>query len=169
MKSRCCLVMFILAALLMIAGTANCWPIKSDEKLQKANKMVTKQVMDLAVKDNYFDPSFVNKYVDGLIHSINQNNGQGAIIAHDASRWCKIIFTLDNDENISKVEVIRYQKNFGETFKQYKIDQSEWIDLIRQFNTLGYAITTILDGSLIKYSYDFEKNSFMKTVTYQTK
>ncbi|MGA3281243.1 MAG: hypothetical protein ABSD50_09690 [Smithella sp.] len=169
MKNRHGLFLFILATLLMIAGTANCWPIKSDEKLQKAKKIVTQNVMALAEDDHYFDPSFVNTYVNGLIHSINKNNGQGAIIAHDAGKWCKLIFTLDDDENIREVKIIRYQKDFGEIFKEYKIDQSELLDVIRQFNTSGYAITTTLDGNLVKFSYDFEKNSFVRTVTYQTR
>ncbi|MGA3281395.1 MAG: hypothetical protein ABSD50_10480 [Smithella sp.] len=168
MKTRHGLFLFILAALLMTAGIGNSWPIKSDEKVQNAKKIVTKHIMELAEKDHYFDSSFVNAYVDGLMNSINQNNGQGIIIAHDARRWCKFTFTLDNDENIRSIEVKRYQKDFNETFKKYKIDQSEWLNLIRQFNTLGYEVTTTADGRL-KYYYDFAKDSFMATITSHNK
>lgn len=167
MKSRCCLVMFILASLLITAGTANSWPIKSDEKVQKAKNVLAMYVKEIAEKDNYFDPSFINKYVDGLMNSINQNNGQGVIIAHDARRWCKVTLTLDNDEKIKKVDVTQYQKNFNETFKKYKIDQSKWPEFVKQFNISGYAVTTTADGNL-KYYYDFAKDSFKVAVTRQT-
>ena len=156
------LLVFFITLTLGYAQAA--WLPKSNEKLQKTKKIVTKNIMELAEKDNYFDSSFVNTYVDGLMNSINQNNGQGAIIAHDARRWCKFTFTADNDENIRKVEVKRYQKDFGETFKECKIDQSEWLDLIKQFNKLGYAETKVSDGN-IKYSCDFEKGSFLITTT----
>ena len=76
MKSRYCLILFILASLLITAGTANSWPIKSDEKLQKAKKIVTREVTELVKKNNFFDPSLIDSYADGLMKSINQTNGQ---------------------------------------------------------------------------------------------
>jgi ankyrin repeat protein len=160
MKSRYCLILFILASLLITAGTANSWPIKSDEKLQKAKKIVTREVTELVKKNNFFDPSLIDSYADGLMKSINQTNGQGVIIAHDALRWCKFTFTLDNDDNIRQATSDIYRYDFGSTFQKYNIDQRKWSDLIRQFNTLGY---TKSESENFRYSYDFEKGHFLIT------
>lgn len=166
-KSRYCFVLFILTLLLITASTAKSWPIKSAEKMQKAEKMVTKQVTELAEKDNYFDSSFIKKYTERLMNSINQNNGKGAIIAHDGNRWCSLAFTLDDEENIRQIRIKRYEKNFGEMFKENNIDQSGWSDLIRQFNTSGYGVITTASES-VKYYRDFEKDSFVVAVTRKT-
>lgn len=164
MKNRCCFVLSVLVMLLVSFGTANSWPIKSDEKLQKAKDVLAIYVKDVAVKDKYFDPNQVNTYVDGLMKSANQNNGQGVIISQDALKWCKFTLVLYDDENVKKVDVERHEKNFDKTLKKFKVDQNKWTDFVRQFNTLGYAIAMTTDGSL-EYYYDFVKKSFMGKIT----
>lgn len=161
-------VLFIFFITLSLGYAQTTWLPQSDEKLQKNKKIVTEKVIEIASQYNYFDLSYVNKYVDGLMNSINQNNGQGVIIAHDTRRWCKVTFTLDNDK-IIKMTLINHDLNdFGRMFKHDKIDQSEWPNLIKQFNTLGYAVTTTVDGN-VKYYYNFEENRFMVTFTRQNK
>lgn len=73
MKSRCCFVLSLLAVLLITSGAANAWPIKSDEKLQRAKEVLAIYVKEIAEKDNYFDQHLVDAYVDGLMKSVNEN------------------------------------------------------------------------------------------------
>ncbi len=164
MKNCFCFVLSILILLLITTAAANAWPIKSDEKLQRAKDVLSIYVKEIAVKDNYFEPALVNAYVDGLMKSANQNNGQGIIISHDALKWCKLTLVLYDDENVKKVEVARHQKNFEKTLKKFKVDQNKWSDFVRQFNTLGLAYAMTEEGSL-EYFYDFTKNSFMARIT----
>jgi hypothetical protein len=159
MKSRCCLALFILASLLIMVGTANAWLPKSDVKIKKIEKLTEGAVTRLAERDHYFDSSFINSYVKRLMNSIDQNNGQGAIIANDAQRWSRFTFTLDSDENIKGIEIKKYQYDFGEIFRKYNIAPGKWPDLIRQFNTTGYAITTTTSGR-IKFYRNFEEDGF---------
>jgi hypothetical protein len=164
MKIRCCFVLSILAVLLITSGAANAWPIKSDEKLQKAKDVLEIYVKEIAEKDNYFDPHLVGAYVDGVMKSVNENNGQGVIISHDALKWCKITVILYDDENVKKVNLERHQKSFDKTLNKFKVDQNKWQAFVRQFNTSGYANTTTADGNLL-YFYDYAKNCFMAKVT----
>jgi hypothetical protein len=164
MKGRCYFVLSILAVLLMTFGNANAWPIKSKEKLQTAKEVLTVYVREIAENDNYFDSYLVNAYVDGLMKSINKNNGQGIIISHDALKWCKFTLALYDDENIRRVDVARHRKNFKNTLKKLKIDQDKLQDIVRQFNTSGYAYTSTADGSLVYY-YEYSKDCFMAKVT----
>ena len=145
------------------------WLPKSDDKLQNAKKVITKYVSEVAEKEKFFDLSFVSSYAEGLINSANQNNGQGIIISQDGHRYNKFTFSLDNNENIYQIKITRYEKDFGETFRKNKIEQSEWVNLIHQFDTLGYAIAATADGSF-KYSYDFKEGQFLintSTTSYQ--
>lgn len=141
-------------------------PYIENKNMQIITTIVKDHVVALAEKDHYFDQSLINKYVTGLMKSIKQHDGTGVIIATDALRWCKFDFTLDNDKNIKNVEITSYQKDFGETFNQYKIDKSEWINLINKFNTYGHADIKTLEGNLI-FKYNFKQDSFDITVTHR--
>jgi hypothetical protein len=164
MKSRFCFVLSILILLLITAGAANAWPIKSDEKLQRAKDVLSIYVKELAVNDNYFDPGLVNTYVNGLMKSANQNSGQAVIISQDGLKWCKVTLVLYDDENVKRVNIERHQKNFDKTLNKFKVDKSKWSDFVQQFNTLGLAHAMTAEGSL-EYFYDFVKNSFMAKIT----
>jgi hypothetical protein len=164
MKNRFYYVLSFLMLLLITAGTASAWPIKSDEKLQRAKDVLVIYVKELAVNDNYFDPGLANTYVDGLMKSINQNSGQAVIISQDGLKWCKVTLVLYDDENVKRVNIERHQKNFDKTFKKFKVDKNKWPDFVRQFNTLGLAHAMTAEGS-VEYFYDFMKNSFMARIT----
>jgi hypothetical protein len=151
-------ILFIFFITLTLGCTQTIWLPKSDAKRQNLEKIVSKKVTELAERDNYFPPSLIMKYVDGVMNSLNKNNGHALIIAHDGQRFTKLTFILDNNENI-RLNTTTYSKDFFAMFKEYEIDQSDWPKLIYQFNTLGYA-TAAGDGK-IKYSYDFEKGTFL--------
>lgn len=150
-------ILFVFLIILTLGCTQTIWLPKSDVKRQNLEKIVLKKVTELAGKDNYFPSSLIMKYVDGVMNSLNKNNGNALIIAHDGRRFTKLTFILNN-ENI-RLNTTTYSKDFFAMFKEDEIDQSDWPKLIYQFNTLGYA-TAVGDGK-IKYSYDFEKSTFL--------
>jgi|GEM_PF-1175896 hypothetical protein len=145
-----------------IALTLGCaqkvWLPQSDEQVQNLKKIVSKRVAELAEKNDYFPSSFIEEYTDAILSSLNKNNGHGLIIAHDGRRFTKLTFILDNNEKIT-LNTTKYAKDFGEVFKKYKVDQSEWGDLIHQFNTKGYAM--LGTNVYVKYYYDYEEESFL--------
>ncbi len=153
-------MLFVFLITLTFGCTQLIWLPKSDVKRQNLEKIVSKIVTKLAEKDNYFPPSLITKYVDGVMNSLNKNNGHALIIAHDGRRFTKLTFILENNENIT-LNTTTYSKDFFAMFKDDEIDQSDWPKLIYQFNTLGYA-TAVGDGK-IKYTYDFEKSAFLIT------
>jgi hypothetical protein len=145
------------------SAVGGAWLPKSDVKMHNLKKQVLKNITELVEKHNYFPPDLINTYADSFIKLLNENNGRTLLIAHDGLRWSKFTFILDSNENVSNISVTQYAKNFGELFEKNKIDKSEWVKLIGQFNTLGYA-TTVADGKF-KYSYDFEKGHFLTSIT----
>jgi hypothetical protein len=155
-NARILLVSFIV---LTLGCAQKVWLPQSDEQVQSLKKIVSKHVAELAEKNDYFPSSFTEEYTDAVLNSLNKNNGKAAIIAHDGLRWTKFKFILSNNEKIRKLTVTKYAKDFGEVFKKYKVDQSQWSDLIHQFNTKGYAI--LGTNVYVKYYYDYEEEIFL--------
>lgn len=135
------------------------WLPQSDDQVQNLKKIVSKRVAELVEKDNYFPSSFTEEYTDAVLNSLNKNNGRAAIIAHDGLRWTKFKFILSNHEYVRKLTATKYATDFGEIFKKYKVDQSQWRDLIHDFNTKGYAI--LRTDVYVKFYYDYEEESFL--------
>ncbi len=135
------------------------WLPQSDEQVQNLKKIVSKRVAELAEKDNYFPSSFTEEYTDAVLNSLKKNKGRAVIIAHDGLRWTKFKFILKNHEYVRKLTVTKYATDFGEIFKKYKVDQSQWRDLIHDFNTNGYAI--LGTDVYIKYYYDYDEEKFL--------
>ena len=144
MRFKITAILFVFLITLTFGCTQLIWLPKSDVKRQNLEKIVSKKVTELAEKDNYFPPSLIRKYVDGVMNSLNKNNGHALIIAHDGRRFTKLTFILENNENIT-LNTTTYSKDFFAMFKDDEIDQSDWPKLIYQFNTLGYA-TAVGDG-----------------------
>lgn len=135
------------------------WLPQSDDQVQNLKKIVSKRVAELAEKDNYFPSSFTEEYTDAVLNSLNKNNGRAVIIAYDGLRWTKFKFILHNHEYVRKLTATKYATDFGEIFKKYKVDQSQWRDLIHDFNTKEYAI--LRTDVYVKFYYDYEEESFM--------
>ena len=158
MRIRIAEILFGFFIILTLSCTQIIWLPKSDVKRQNLKQVVSEKVTELAEKDNFFPPSLIMTYVDGVMNSLNKNNGQALIIAHDGLRFIKFTVILDNNED-ARLTTTTYSKDFGEMFEEDEIDQSEWAKLIYQFNTLGYAIAVSMED--IKYSYDFEEGDFL--------
>ncbi len=139
------------------------WLPGPGEKRDRIRDMVAKQVSDLAEGKHYFDASDAGAYADGLMASLDRNGGQGVIIAHDGHRHSKFTFALDNDGRLSSVKAQHFLKDFSDTFKKTGTAQEKWIDLIRQFNTVGHASGETADGRFT-YGYDFKKGAFLLSI-----
>jgi hypothetical protein len=159
MRLRIAGILMIFFITLTLGYAQAAWLPMSDVEIQRLKKVVTDKVVELSEIDNYFPKSSVTTYVDWAMKSLNQNNGKSLLIAHDGLRYSKFTVILDKNKNVRKLTVTRYSKDFGETFKRNKIDQSEWDKMIRQFNTLGYA-TAVTNGNF-KFSYDFKDGDFL--------
>lgn len=154
------LVSFFTSALVFADGD---WLPKSPDKLEKVKRIVTKNVKDLAEKNNCLPVSLVDAYVAGLMKSLDRNKGEGMIICLDGKEDARFTYTQDDNGNIRSLKLVRYRKDFGELFSRFKIYQNKWGDLIQQFNSLGYASTSVPDGTF-KLSYNFEKGNFESTI-----
>jgi hypothetical protein len=131
------LVSFII---LTLGCAEKIWLPKSYLKEKNLKREVYKQVKNLDEQDNYFSSFFIIPYVNTVMNSLNNNNGQAIIIAEDGLRYVKFTCILDSDENIYKLDVQQHSKDFGELFKENKIDQIYWIKIIDRFNRGGHKL-----------------------------
>jgi hypothetical protein len=162
MRSRIAGVLLVYFFTLMLGCSEKIWLPKSYAKAQNLRKEVYEQIRILAERDNYFSSHSIMPYVNKVMNSLNDNNGQAIIIARDGLRYAKITCILDSDENIDKLTVQQLSKDFGELFKQNQIDQTYWIQIIDRFNEGGheisyensYANVTVYDN--IVFVYDFK-------------
>jgi len=160
--------LLLVSCVIFVTGCADkVWLPKSYVKEMDLRQEVSKRVKILDEQDHYFSSTFILPYVNKVMNSLNNNNGQAVIIAKDGLSYVKITCSLNSDETLNELMVQRYAKDFGELFKEYKIDQKYWIKIIDRFNTGGHEISyeeahnnVTVYGDII-FVYDFNGDRFL--------
>jgi hypothetical protein len=155
-------VLLVSFIILMVGCAEKIWLPKSYLQERKLRSEVYEQVQKLKEEDHYFSSFLIVPYVNAVMNSLNNNDGQAIIIARDGLRYVKFTCILDSYDNIYKLTVQQSAKDFGELFEKNKIDQIYWVKIIDRFNEGGHEIlyetphAKVTVYGDIMFAYDFK-------------